>query len=89
MHKDDGEGELVRDLEKKLEATKLQAQSLRTPAIAHKQCTQKLQRVQKQISTAKNDLQSLQQKLEKTQRESDEKKDSLDSKVAEEQIITS
>ncbi|CAK0816022.1 unnamed protein product [Prorocentrum cordatum] len=79
MHKDDGEDEL---------ATKLQAQSLRTPAMAHKHCTQKLQRVQKQISTAKHDLQSLQQKMEKVQKEMDEKKDFLESKLGEEQVLT-
>ncbi|CAK0833278.1 unnamed protein product, partial [Prorocentrum cordatum] len=88
MYKDDGEDELVRDLQKKLEATKLQVQLLRTPAMAHKQCTQKLQRVQKQISRAKHDLQSLQQKLEKVQKELDEKKDFLESKIGEEQVLS-
>eukprot|EP00959_Pyramimonas_sp_CCMP1952_P092121 1928202-Pyramimonas_sp.AAC.1 len=74
MYKDDGEDELVRDLQKKLEETKLQVQSLRTPVMAPTQCTQKLQRVQKQISTAKHDVQSLQQKLQKVQKEQEEKK---------------
>ena len=87
MYTDDGEDELVRDLQKKLEATKLQIQSLRTPATAHKQCSQKLERVQKQISTARSDMQSLQQKLEKVQKELDAKKDLLESKVAEEKVL--
>jgi thiamine kinase-like enzyme len=74
MYKDDGEDELVRDLQKKLEETKLQVQSLRTPVMAPTQCTQKLQRVQKQISTAKHDVQSLQQKVQQVQKEQEEKK---------------
>eukprot|EP00959_Pyramimonas_sp_CCMP1952_P072535 1515479-Pyramimonas_sp.AAC.1 len=54
--------------------------------MAHKQCTRKLERVKKQISTAKHDLQPLQQKCDKVQEELAEKNGFLESKQAEEQV---